>query len=181
MTNTFANPLRALAFFLLIFSVACTTSRKAEEQPAAPIASEEDPLKNTRLLQDRLGMIREPDDLGFQEKSFNPCSHGRAPAQGCKNQYFTVVHFQLLCRDSEGSVSTVPLRLAPITSDRVSWKVGGRSGGTRTDKDGYGQLAVLSERSTRGQRLILRIGPQFVGLTVNEVSKIVLPKNFCRG
>jgi hypothetical protein len=136
-----------------------------------------DPNQN---LISALGMNRAPADLGFSEKAFNPCSFGLNGTGGCGDRYFTVVHFQLLCRDTEGTVSEAPLRLQPIVTDNVRWKVAGLTGGTRTDSNGYGQLTVMSNRSTRGQRLLLHIGPQFVAFDVSEVSKIVLPKNFCR-
>lgn len=131
-------------------------------------------------LKAALGMARSPADLGFKEKAFNPCSFGLSGSANCKQQYFSVVHFQLLCRDSEGSVSVMPVGLQPIVASDVKWKVAGISGGTQTDGQGYGQFTVLTSRSARGQRLILRIGPQFVAFDVSEVSKIVLPKNFCR-
>ena len=97
----------------------------------------------------------------------------------CTPRYMTVVHFQLLCRDSEGTVTTTPLHLLPINANRVTWKLAGQSGGTRTDSSGYGQLTMITTRSTRGQRLILMIGRQFLGVTAEETSRLVLPKNFC--
>ncbi len=153
---------------------ACTTTRKSpppgnetEDYPA--------PVIPEVPLQDRLGMRRDADDLGFAEKSFQSCAGGGV----CRPQYFSVVHFQLLCRDSEGTVSNVPVHLTPLTSGRVLWQLGKMNGGTSTDAKGFGQFSVVSERPTRGQRLILRIGKQFMGFTVSEVSKVVLPQNFC--
>ncbi len=119
-------------------------------------------------------MRRSVEDLGFAEKQFKDCNGGP-----CRSQFFSVVHFQLLCRDSEGTVSTAPLTLTPLTSDRVTWQLGKFNGGTHTDRNGFGQFTLVSDRSNRGQRLILRIGKQFMGLTVSEVSKVVLPQNFC--
>jgi hypothetical protein len=127
-----------------------------------------------------LNMQRDDDDLGFDEKSFNPCQYGLHRGNECRRQYLTVVHFQLLCRDTEGTVTEVPVDLQPIVANRVEWKLAGVSGMTRTNSEGYGAFSVVRPHSTRGKRLILQIGPQFVGFTVSEVTKIVLPKNFCR-
>ena len=58
--------------------------------------------------------------------------------------------------------------------------LGGQSGATQTDSRGYGQFSAVSRKSTKDKRLILHMGPQFVALTANEITKIVLPQNFCR-
>lgn len=125
----------------------------------------------------KLGMNRAPTSLGFEEKKYNPCDHGAT--LNCKQKFMTVVHFQLLCRDSDGTVNRAPTQFTPLRADRVSWKLGGFSGGTRTDTEGYGQLTMVSPKSTREQRLILFIGKQFLGVTAGETSRLVLPKNFC--
>lgn len=158
------------AILILVFTSACQTARKPEPEiePAPPTEVQ---------LQDKLGMRRSADDLGFAEKSFNSCDQNTGTP--CRNQFFTVVHFQLLCRDSEGTVSNVPIELTPLHSDRVNWKLGSQNGNTRTDDQGYGQFYMVSDRSTRGQRLTLRIGKQFLGFTASDLTKVVLPKNFC--
>lgn len=167
---------RALLLILsLIWLAGCKTTPQSPNWPEPD--SKADP---TVTLKSALGMSRDPADLGFVEKPFNPCTYGLNSTGSCKNQYFSVVHFQLLCRDSEGSVSSAPIALQPIVASNVQWKVGSISGGTYTDSNGYGQFSLVSSRPARGQRLILRIGPQFVAFTVSEVSKVVLPKNFCR-
>lgn len=127
-------------------------------------------------LQSQLGLNRAPSDLGFTEKAFSPCAYGIS--SNCDFQYMTVVHFQLLCRDSEGTVSAVPVDLTPIVSPNILWSVAGQSGGTPTDRNGYGHFSVITPSPLRG-RLILRKGTQYVGVSVNEVSKLVLPRNWC--
>ena len=128
-------------------------------------------------LQSQLGMNRAPSDLGFAERSFNPCVYGLSTS--CESQYLSVVHFQLVCRDSEGTVSAVPISLTPIVHPNILWSVAGQSGGTATDRNGYGHFSVVTPSPLRGNRLILRKGTHYVGVEVNEVSKIVLPKNWC--
>jgi hypothetical protein len=163
----FVLPLSALVIAL---SACVSTPPSPSGTPNAPQVD----------LVSALGMQRDADDLGFAEQAFDPCQYGLAQEGACRQRYFTVVHFQLLCRDSEGTVSTAPLQLQPIVYDHVVWNLAGQSGGTRTDGEGYGQFSMISSRSTRGKRLILHIGPQFVGFTASDVSKIVLPKNYCR-
>lgn len=167
--------MKYLALFVFILTLgACTTGSKRSE----PILEREEVpqfSKTPAPLQDRLGMHRAADDLGFAEKQFKNCGEGGV----CRPQYFSVVHFQLLCRDSEGTVSNVPIHLTPLISNRILWQLGKLNGESSTDDRGFGQFTVVSERPNRGQRLILRIGKQFMGFTVSEVSKVVLPQNFC--
>lgn len=136
-------------------------------------------VRSVGALQTQLGMNRKPSDLGYSEKSFNPCNYGLS--NDCSDQYLTVIHFQLLCRDSEGTVSNIPLSLTPINSPQISWSLAGQNGGAPTDRNGYGHLTVVSERPLRQNRLILRKGPHYVGISVDDVTKVVLPKNWCRG
>ncbi len=134
-------------------------------------------FKGISTLQSQLGMNRQPTDLGFTDRAFNPCSYGLS--ESCNNQYLTVVNFQLLCRDTEGTVSAVPIALTPIVYPQILWSLAGQSGGTATDRNGYGHFTVISQRPLRGHRLVLRKGPNYVGVTVTEVTKLVLPKNWC--
>lgn len=132
-------------------------------------------------LESSLGMQRSLDELGYQEKSFNPCSFGLNSENGCRLRYFTVLHFQLLCRDTEGTISVAPTDIRPIFSNDLRWELLGQTGNTQTDASGYGMFTMMSDKSSRDQRLIIHIGSQFLVVNVSEVTKLVLPKNFCRG
>jgi len=134
-------------------------------------------FKNVGVLKSQLGMDRRPSDLGYREKSFNPCEYGMS--QECTDQYLTVINFQLLCRDSEGTVSSIPISPKPIVYPTISWSVGGQNGVTPTDRNGYGHLAVVSPRPLREKRLVLRKGPHYVGVSVSDINKLVLPRNWC--
>ena len=164
---------------------ACTTTPPVEtddEEYSGPPATPEKIAAKKSVgvlqIQSQLGMNRAADDLGFTEKLFNPCNFG-IPGEACNQQILNVVHFQLMCRDSEGTVSTVPLALKPIVSP-IKWSVGPQSGATRTDRNGYGQFRFISENTVKNRRLILRKGAQYVGVTISEITKVVLPKNWCR-
>lgn len=178
-----------LTFCMLLILSACGTAPVRETPPEdddfvratkSRGGSPPPQFNNVGALQDQLGMNRRPSDLGYSEKSFNPCSYGMSQdAGGCDAQYLTVVNFQLLCRDTEGTVSSVPVSLTPIVSPQIGWSLGGQNGGTPTDRNGYGHFAVVSSKPLRGRRLILRKGANYVGVTVSEINKLVLPKNWC--
>lgn len=169
---------RRLGFCLLLLGLSACTSNPPQSSLPSPY---EIGGGNTSVdLISALNMNRDADDLGFAEKSFDPCRYGLDKSGACQSRYLTVVHFQLLCRDSEGTVSEIPVNVQPIVANRVHWKLAGLSGQTRTDSQGFGSFSLVSSQSTRGKRLILEIGPQFVGFTVSEVTKIILPSNFCR-
>lgn len=129
-------------------------------------------------LRSRLGLDRPLEDLGFVEQRFNTCDYNLTPAEGCKDQYISVIHFQLLCRESEGTIQDVP-DVFPVASSQVNFKLGRVSGGTSTDANGYGRVTVVSDHSYRNERLILRIGKQFMGVTVSEINRLILPQNWC--
>lgn len=173
------------AFFVALLS-ACATAPDSPDTPT-PVSDRdtglilEEPKPRRAVpvfqIQNELGMNRSAQDLGFAEKLFNACNYG-IPGAGCERM-LNVVHFQLMCRDSEGTVSTVPLALRPIVAPYITWSVAGQSGSTRTDRNGFGQFAFISGRTVKEKRLILRKGRQYVGLTVSEITKLVLPKNWC--
>jgi hypothetical protein len=139
------------------------------------LPANKDPNAN---LESRLGMVRAQNDLGFSEKKFNPCEYGLSESRQCGANYLTVVQFQLLCRDSEGTIQEVP-QTYPIHAPELRWKLAGRTGGTATDARGYGRFTVLGDHTLRGQRLILYKGSKFVSVTVSDLTKIVLPKPWC--
>lgn len=171
----------ALLFALGLALAACTTTRETTVDYVPPPTPEEISVKKSvgvLQLQSQLGMNRAPADLGFSEKLFNPCNFG-LPGDGCNERVMNVVHFQLMCRDTEGTVSEVPVALRPIVSPYITWSVGAQSGVTKTDRSGYGQFTFISGNTVKDRRLILRKGAHYVGLTVSEITKVVLPKNWC--
>ena len=126
-----------------------------------------------------LGMQRDITELGFAEKLYNPCDYHADAERDCGVRYVTVVHFQLLCRETEGTAQNVPVQILPISSPRVTWQIAARAGTAPTDANGYGHFVLSGPNPMAGQRLILHIGPQFVGLDLSEVTKVVLPNNYC--
>lgn len=179
----FIYPFLGFAAFLLS---SCTTAPK----PSPPVDDqfqlqvEAPPVNETaeQVIQ-RLGILRDAEDLGFMERTFTGCLEKLGADQvlrkECRNRYVTLVHFQLLCRDTDGTVSEVPANLNPIVSNFLRWQLGNNKGTTQTDERGYGQLRVISDVPNGGKRLIIHMGRQFFGLTVNEITRLILPKQWC--
>lgn len=132
-------------------------------------------------LQQSLGV--DLDDLGFVQKTFNSCSLEK-PLRGdtaCGTRYFSVVHFRVQCRSSTGTTeSTVTsLDLRALDHKELEWVVGPNRGKTTTDSDGYGKALVISNKSIAKKRFVLKAGKTALGLTAEDVSRIVVPSNWC--
>jgi hypothetical protein len=162
-----------LGVLVLLFS-ACTGPQKN----TGPDITRMEPPDESRL-QAKLGMVRASTDLGYQEKSFDTCQMGLRGE--CGRKYLAVVNFQLMCRETEGTVSTFPLELHPIVAPVLRWSMGRASGETQTDVNGYGQIAVITDRPLSHSRLLLKKERLFVAITAGEITRIVLPKNWCPG
>jgi len=178
--------LAPLVFFVSVILIGCaspgpqsqrqkqTTAKKVEVRDTANVGPDISKLKGI------LGLNRQLNDLGYAEKSFDSCRVGLTGETGkCGPRVLTVVNFRLLCRDSEDTAQDIVSNFTPVVTDQVKWKVAEVSGVTRTDTDGYGSVQVISSRSLRGQRLVLTVGRQFLGLTVADVNRIVVPVYWC--
>lgn len=123
-------------------------------------------------------MNRRPDELGYREGIFNRCNF--APGSQCPDNYLVVIHYQLLCRKSAGTVDTVESHeLYPVRSNRIAYKLGSATGATRTDDAGYGQVELIRARSSAYERLRLTIDDRFVATPAAETARIVVPENWC--
>ena len=128
-----------------------------------------------------LRMDRSPRELGFEEKAFNPCEQGfpASDKRPCTNQYLVVIHFQLQCRDRDGTVEQYEIE--PITADRIRWVLGRTEGITRTDHEGYGQVVTIAPNSQRASRFRLTIANNFMILRAEDIRKVVTPPAWCGG
>lgn len=132
------------------------------------------------LLRGKLGMTRDVTNLGYVEKAFDGCRMGVKGKNGkCGANYLTVVNFQILCRDSEDTVQEIVTNFTPVVTNNVKWKLAEMDGVTETNSSGYGRVQFLTPKSSRGKRLVLTIGRQFLGLEISQVSKIVVPIYWC--
>ncbi len=169
---------------LLLLGGCATYQRQQSEPESDPVSPRPGAPRSGQIdlssLQERLKMTRPIENLGFEEKPFSNCPPGQSTTQACEEMAFTVVHFQLLCRQSEGTVSNVSKsELSPLVSNNVTWKIGSLSGSTSTNSKGYGSIRLVSRGSNKGKKLILQSGPQYLGLGVSEVTKIVIPWSWC--
>jgi hypothetical protein len=151
---------------LLALSVACNTLEKPPQtgSVAAPPESSVDLTE----LKSRLKMNRNIHELGFRETRFE------------RNSHLVVIHFRMLCRESEGTVDEVSRSdLLPIESNSVRWKLGSSDGYTRTDRDGFGQVETIHSKSASRDRLRLTIDGRFVAVPAAEAGLVVVPGSWC--
>ena len=143
--------------------------------PAVPMRIEMNELKT------QLGLEREAQQLGFLEKNYDGCRMALpGDEKMCGQRFFSTVHFRLLCRDTVGTTERVPSSLTPLRG-RMQWRLNGKRGQIRTDKDGYGQMQMVSKSPSKEKQFILVIGQKFLGVEAGEVSQIVVPRNWCPG
>ncbi len=90
-----------------------------------------------------------------------------------------VIHFQLQCRDSEGTISNADYEVTPVVSDRVKWNLGKAEGLTETDTAGYGQIRYIASSSQKNQKLRLTVNGKYLILTASEVRRVVAPGSWC--
>lgn len=174
---------------IFLLAACSSTSQKPEKTEAFPFVETERPPEGDgrnidyEKVQQSLGLSREIYDLGYEEKSFDTCTmgYGYLYNKDCRTEYFTVIHFQLLCRDSQGTISTALSRedMRPLSGRTVNWTVAGSNGNVRLDSDGYGQIKTTFKKSPRYQRLKLNVDNENLYLKSGEIKRIVTPSNWC--
>lgn len=178
--------LRCTMFSALFFLLACSTAPKKEKYTPAPVATEI-PEDTSRIdyfaLQSHLGLDRAPEELGYTEKAFNTCEagYGFSRSQNCHQEYFVVLHFRLLCRDTEGTISTIltDSDTTPLAGRSVRWNLKGIDGTSQTDGLGYAQVRITSPVSQKKQRVKIAIGNEFLYMRANEITKVITPQPWC--
>lgn len=170
---------------LVLFLTACTSTPKKETY--TPPAYEEPVSTSPKIdyyaLQAFLGMDRPPEELGYTEKAFNTCEagFGFSRSQDCRTEYFVLLNFRLMCRDTEGTISTVltDSDVTALSGRNVKWSLKGIDGTTQTDGWGYGQIRITSPISQKKQRVRLSVGSQFLYMRANEITKVITPLPWC--
>lgn len=134
-------------------------------------------------LQNFLKLKRGYNRLGYAEKSFNSCEvgYGYSGTHNCRKLNFVVIHFQLMCRDSEGTVTEAITNadIQPIAGQNVKWNLKNAAGRLLTDHEGYGQIAIVSSISQRYERLRLAVGNDFLYMKAGEITQMITPKSWC--
>ncbi|NUN05888.1 MAG: hypothetical protein HUU57_09005 [Bdellovibrio sp.] len=177
-----------LALGILVLTLnACTstpTKNSIADSVNTPTAAEDTSgAIDYFALQSHLRMGRERESLGFSEKSFNTCEagYGYSRSQNCHHHHFVVIHFRLLCRDSEGTISNILTDedLRPLDRRSVKWSLKGTTGVAQTDGQGYGQIVTAVAASQRSQRIRLALGNEFLYMRANEIQKVITPAPWC--
>ena len=172
--------IRGLVLALCLSLMACATSETSEESARNP-ESDRGPAFDLVQLQSRLGLDRPARDLGLVEKTFDGCRIGIKGDSGkCGTRVLSVINFRLRCRDSEDTVSNVATNLTPVTTTHVQWKIAGLAGLTKTDRDGFGQVQMVTSGSIKDQRLVLTVGKQFLGKEISDITELVVPNYWCK-
>lgn len=166
---------------LASFILSACASKPKDTKTVTP--SNEPYAKTVSAEEVRQALDMEINGLGFSEKSFNSCSLPKElqTSSSCETKYFSIVHFQVLCRNTTGTTeeTVTSSHLRPL-SGNLEWVVGALRGKTTTNKDGFGTALILSKTSMSKRRFILKLHQKALGLTAEDVSKIVVPDNWCQ-
>ena len=153
----------------------------AEPAPILQL-SEDGPLIDMVGLQNYLGLTRAHETLGYQDKAFQTCQVGNGfPQNHCQKKHMIVIHFQLMCRDSEGTISRIltVADLQPVSRRPVIWTLKNMSNTVQTDTDGYGQITVIASEPQSQQRLKLTVGNDFLYMRAGEITRVATPPSWC--
>lgn len=147
--------------------------------PSAPLP----PAETTDLseLQNSLGLRRSHQELGYSEKTFNPCDVGLSQSD-CRRRHFVVIHFQLMCSNAEGTTSVIQRAedMQPVSDQAVRWTLKNLNGIVQTDAQGYGQIRAIAPGPQGQQRLKLTVGNQFLYTRAQELTRVATPPVWCR-
>ena len=186
--KSFSQFLYLISLPTLLFCSACSTTPDATDEPDLPKSrSSYEKLDHRKSYNDidisslvqELGLDQPLHEIGFREKSFNSCDikSNRSEKPLCQRLYLGRVNFQVMCRDSTGTVEKV--NLEPLDEGNLRWKRGTYKGYTRTNADGYGSIEFISTRSSMNQALYLYLGRKVARKSLKDMWKLILPKNWC--
>ncbi len=140
---------------------------------------EVDPIRLMALL----GMKKAKTQLGYVEKVFNTCQSelGFSATVKCQKKFLIVIHFKLLCRSSEGTVSKVLKNsdLNAVANQPLKYFLKNHSGFLITDESGFGQIVIVTNESEKLQRLRISNSSDFLLLTAGELKTLIVPSNWC--
>lgn len=162
-----------------------TQTPKTEKTPKIPRspASESAGSVDYPSIQRELGLLRPMDDLGYEEAGYNTCEvgYGYSGTQDCKREYMVVIHFQLMCRESEGTISRAlsAQDMFPIANKQVKWSLKGQEGIVLTDSLGFGQIITTGSHSQKLERLKLAVRNEFLYMRAGEIKRVVTPRPWC--
>lgn len=120
---------------------------------------------------------------GYFEKAFDTCSagYGFSSTQNCRKLTMAQVQFQIVCRNSEGTISTILSDddLRPLSGRTLSWSLAGKSGTLQLDPDGRGQIQMAYVASPKRERMKIVSTNDFLYIRAEESRRLVTPVNWC--
>ena len=180
-----------LVLFLMALSACSSKPKEIEPARARPIILEQTGVDSDNQvlnidyigLQKELGLEFAANNLGYREKSFNTCEagYGYSPTKNCRKAFFSVLIFQLMCRDTEDTVSSVVLesQMFPLSNRKVRWVFKDQQGLIDLDNLGFGQIMTVMSQSSVAQRMKLAVDNDFLYMRASEIKRIVTPRNWC--
>ncbi len=134
-------------------------------------------------IQRLLNLDRGIAQLGYGERVFNTCKvgFGYSATDNCSNKYFVVIHFKLMCRNSEGTISNRVLEdeLIPVANQNLRWIIKNTTGELRTDSEGYGQVNMVASQSQRTERFRVSSSNDFLLMRAGDIQRLIVPSNWC--
>ena len=183
---------KCLLFFPFIFLLACEsvpvkTYQEAEPSKKRQSITKQDVIQETQIdypsIQRLLGLDRAISTLGYAEKTFNTCDvgFGYPKNESCMKKVYVVIHFKLMCRDSQG---TVPRQISeddliPLSNRDLTWSLKNTNGTLRTDFNGYAQVVVVSPQSQKTERFRISSPKDFLLLRAGDIQRLIVPSNWC--
>ncbi len=145
--------------------------------------SQSEPQVDYPSIQRLLGLERNISTLGYAEKTFNTCAvgYGYSTTENCQKKFYVVIHFKLMCRDSEGTVLRQISEddLVPLGSRELTWSLKNVSGKLRTDSSGYAQVVIVSPTTQRTERFRISSAKDFLLLRAGDIQRLIVPSNWC--
>lgn len=137
-----------------------------------------DGLQNYLKLASRRNTI-----LGYESAGFNSCraSYGFPKNEPCYDLVYSVIHFRLQCRSTEGTTSDVQTNYntRAHSNQNINWSVGSTRGSVTTDDEGFGQIKMITDFPTKGSRVKLSNGKDFLYMRAKDITRIVTPSSWC--
>ncbi len=182
--------MRSLVFSCLFLVLCqCSTTPPPEKEVILPKSqssySNRDFRSNTyndidlNALLSELHLDHPVENIGFQERSFNTCQveANRSKRPYCENLYVARLNFQVMCRDSTGTVERV--NLTPLYSSQLRWKGASKRGITSTNSRGFGSLGFVTKTPSSSGHLYLYLGHKIARKRFRDRWKLILPQSWC--
>jgi hypothetical protein len=165
---------------LIVVVSACSSSPKKKE------AEYVRPKINYDEVQNQIGLDLVPGRTGFSERKFDACYLGEAlenlvpRLKDCKQAYFTLVQFQISCRqDEQPTAHLTDSDLQVLSNQQLKWTMGSTLGELKSDFGGNGFIQTITSSSQKRSYLRISTGFDFLVMRANDATSIVAPPSWC--